>query len=127
MLPRLHLIYRSLSTVKLPIYITDKASKEVKTILNHSNYMYMIFSAKGGGCNGFEYQFLPSNDVGNKDIKINEQVYLDYLSEMLLLGTSIDFEERNYEKGIFHPKFTFIPKKELATTCGCGVSFSPKL
>ena len=56
----------------------------------------------------------------------NTQVVIEPMSEMLLLGTSIDFIEENYSKNIFESKFIFTPKKDFATSCGCGISFSPK-
>ena len=49
---------------------------------------------------------------------------IDPVSEDLLVGTTIDFQEEDYERGIFSSKFTFTPDKDLASACGCGVSFS---
>ena len=47
-------------------------------------------------------------------------------SEFLLFGTTIDYIFENHEKGIFESKFVYIPDKNLASLCGCGVSFNPK-
>jgi len=52
---------------------------------------------------------------------------IDPTSELLLMGTSIDFIEEDYDKNIFESKFFFTPQKDLASACGCGVSFSPKV
>ena len=45
---------------------------------------------------------------------------------MFLFGTKIDFIKEDYNKNIFESKFIFIPDKNLATSCGCGISFNPK-
>lgn len=54
-------------------------------------------------------------------------VYIDPLSEMYLLGTNIDYKLEDIENGIYESKFVFNPDKNLATTCGCGISFNPKI
>ena len=56
----------------------------------------------------------------------NNKIYVDPMAEIYLLGTTIDYLEENYEKGIYENKFKFTPAKDKGTTCGCGVSFSPK-
>ena len=53
-------------------------------------------------------------------------VFVDPMSEMLLLGTTIDYIKEDYNNQIYESKFIFTPRKELATSCGCGVSFSPR-
>ena len=45
---------------------------------------------------------------------------------MYLLNTKIDFIKEDFSKNIFENKFVFIPDKDKASTCGCGVSFSLK-
>ena len=54
------------------------------------------------------------------------QLLIDPSSELLLLGTTIDYVEEDYGKNIFENKFIFNQSKEVATSCGCGTSFSPK-
>ena len=53
-------------------------------------------------------------------------MYIDPMSEMFLLGTTIDYIEEDYQKGIYESKFVYKADKDIATNCGCGVSFSPK-
>jgi len=48
------------------------------------------------------------------------------LSELYLLGTTIDYINQDYIKNIFESKFIFNIDKELASACGCGISFTPK-
>ena len=45
---------------------------------------------------------------------------------MYLLGTTIDYVREDYSENIFESKFVYIPDKNMATSCGCGVSFTPK-
>ncbi len=48
------------------------------------------------------------------------------MGEFLLLGTTIDYIHEDYLNGVFENKFVFIPDKTLASSCGCGISFTPK-
>ena len=121
------------------INVTENAWKKMmkinqKVIINDG----FIFSAKTGGCNGFNYSLnvlkraefieihkgkMKPNFVEKYGIKL----FVDPLSEFYLLGTEIDYIHENIERNIFENKFTFTPDKKKATTCGCGVSFSPKI
>lgn len=114
------------------ISITENAWTQISTILTKSQSPAFLFSAQGGGCNGFNYQFqIVSNQeyqkwmLGKlKPTTINFDssiVIIDPMSELLLMGTTIDYVSNLYEN-----KFTFQPDKKLATSCGCGVSFSPR-
>ena len=46
---------------------------------------------------------------------------------MYLFGTTIDHISEDYKKGLFENKFVFLPDKNLASSCGCGISFTPKI
>jgi iron-sulfur cluster assembly accessory protein len=106
-------------------------------ILEKSNEYAFVFFATGGGCNGFNYK-LESIDEKKFDnltaeepspiivTNSNTQVIIEPMSEMLLLGTTIDFIEEDYNENIFESRFIFTPEKDFATSCGCGISFSPK-
>ena len=116
---------------KAPIVVTDKAWIKLKDIANKSDISTFLFSAKSGGCNGFNYLIENIKDDFDKEktnyIKNeNIKMYVDPFSEMLLLNTTIDFVEEDYKKGNYGSKFVFIPDKDFATSCGCGVSFAPK-
>ena len=121
---------------KLPLNITESAWKKIGDILKKSNGQGMLFSATGGGCHGFYYNFEIMNksnlDLSKSKIKItciekdNNKVYIDPSSEMFLLGTTIDYLEEDYNKGVYESKFVYKADKNVATNCGCGVSFSPK-
>jgi Fe-S cluster assembly iron-binding protein IscA len=51
---------------------------------------------------------------------------MDSLAELYLLGTTIDYVKEDYSKNIIESKFVYILDKNMATSCGCGVSFNPK-
>ena len=119
------------------IRITQNAWTKIKEIIQVTKNPYgMIYSASSGGCNGFNFEL----DLLTKDLytKLNKQkfltilsetdtnVYVDPLSEMYLLGTTIDYMKEDYSKKIYENKFIYEVDKNLMTSCGCGVSFSPK-
>ena len=118
---------------KFPILVTDNAWTKIKAISESQQVNEFIFSASNGGCNGFNYLFeVLSKDNYNKInkhhnispsiIRKNDiKIHIDPMSEMLLLGTTID-----YTNSLFESKFTFIHDKNYATSCGCGISFTPK-
>ena len=128
---------------KFPITITNNAWNKITEIINKKNNTYcFLFSAISGGCNGFNYdlQLLNKdkyqqfyNTYTNKGKikptiieKNNVKVLIDPMSEMFLLGTTIDYIFEDYDKGIFENKFIFETDKNLASSCGCGISFTPK-
>ena len=125
---------RLFSTIKkAPITITDNAWNKMSEILkNNKNYSF-LFSAKGGGCNGFNYNLESINKKEFDEMRKmsmlennSTKLIIDPMSEFLLLGTNIDYIKEDYSKNIFESKFIFTPQKNLASTCGCGVSFTPK-
>ena len=123
---------------KIPITITQQAWAKMTSIIQANNSYAFMFSAKGGGCNGFnynlesldqkEYQNLMTDKPIPTELIQNEtRLIIEPNSEMLLLGTTIDYVKEDYSRQIFESKFIYTPLKEYATTCGCGVSFSPKI
>ena len=109
----------------------------MSTIINLTKNKYgFIYSASSGGCNGFNFELnLLNKNLYNKIIKNkfltvlngkNTKLYVDPISEMYLLGTTIDYISEDYTKGQFESKFQFNINKDLMSSCGCGISFSPK-
>lgn len=133
------MIKNSFSTLlkNSPLIITPSAWNKFKYILDKDSTKHsFLFSANGGGCNGFNYNIETIKE--DKYLKLmsdklkpvvmeenNTKLIIEPLSEMLLLGTTIDYIKEDYSKNIFESKFTFTPQKNKATTCGCGISFSP--
>ena len=129
-------LFRHFSTKinKAPITITNNAWNKIISIIEKSNGKGMLFSAIGGGCNGFNYNLelidkniIPSKIDSFSNInKNNAYVYIDPLSELYLIGTTIDYQNEDYSKNIYESKFLFLRDKSEVSTCGCGVSFLPK-
>lgn len=135
------MIKRLFSTINFdPIKVTDTAWKKIYQINKKQQMFSFLFSATSGGCNGFNYNFsLISKDEYKKIINTdcnklkptiirqnNIKLLVDPKSEFLLLGTTIDYVKEDYSNGVFENKFLFIPNKTLASSCGCGISFTPK-
>ena len=132
------MISRCFSSIRAdPITITQAAWIKINDVLKHKESFAFLFSATGGGCNGFNYNLetidkdkfdefhktkIPPSVVTNQ----NSKIIIDPISEMLLIGTTIDYIKEDYSNNIFENKFTFTPKKDFATTCGCGSSFTPR-
>ena len=128
-----------------PIRITQNAWRKMRDILLKSNNnLGFIYSASSGGCNGFNFELNIIQEKEYENIikqkfysvlteetketnEIPANVYVDPMSEMILLGTTIDYIHEDYSKGQFESKFNFEINKELMTSCGCGISFSPKI
>ena len=128
---------RLFSNKSYPITITNNACTKLEQIFNANKNKGFMFSAEGGGCNGFNYKLNSIEDkTYNKLIESklpptiltnnNISVIIDPMSEMYLIGTKIDYIFEDFNKGIFENKFVFTPDKEIASSCGCGVSFAPR-
>ena len=125
----------SLKTVG--IQVTVNAWQKISEIMIQSNNKYgLLYSASSGGCSGFNFDLgLLDKPTYKKMSKmkyvtiltdVNAKVYVDPMSEMFLLGTTIDYITEDYSKGQFENKFIFEVDKELLSTCGCGTSFTLK-
>ena len=133
------MIRRFFSTLnKSPVIVTENAWLRMAGIIKSQNAFCFYLDVKSGGCSGFSYDMKLMNFakycdfierlryhnlIENGDAKI----FIEPTAEMFLLGTTIDYESEDFEKGRFENKFTFTPDKDFATSCGCGVSFNPKI
>ena len=119
------------------IRVTQNAWNKISDIIKQSNNKFgFIYSASSGGCNGFNFELnLLNKDIYEKitDNKYytvledkNKKIYIDPISEMYLLGTTIDYIHEDYSKAQFESKFEFKINKELMNSCGCGISFNLK-
>lgn len=135
------MIKRVFSTINYsPIIVTNNAWNKIIQICKTQKIERFIFSATSGGCNGFNYKLRLLNDIEYENIyniqsnkikptilkKNNIELLIDPTSEFLLLGTTIDYIDEDYTKGVFENKFIFIPDKIIASSCGCGISFTLK-
>ena len=122
----------------MSISVTTRAWSKMRRILKLSNNEYgFLYSAASGGCNGFSFKLGLLDEVTHSKISLTKHLhvlqdsttnlYVDPLSEMYLLGTTIDYVSEDYEKGQLENKFIFEVDKDLMSSCGCGTSFSPKV
>lgn len=126
------------SIKKNPLLISNNAWNKMGEIITTKNAKSFIFSCIGSGCNGYSYQLKLLNKEEYKNIcdkhklitilkKNDIKLVIDPMVEIYLLGTKIDYIYEDYNKSIFESKFIFKPDKNLASSCGCGISFSPKI
>ena len=118
------------------INVTANAWKKMGSIIQKSNNKNgFIFGANSGGCNGFNFDLRLIEKEEKKEIMkmkpsilTNNDVnlYIEPLSEMHLIGTTVDYINEDFSKGIFENKFVYKIDRELASSCGCGVSFMPR-
>ena len=118
------------------INVTANAWKKMSSIIQKSNNKNgFIFGANSGGCNGFNFDLRLIEQEEKKEIMkmkpsilTNNDVnlYIEPLSEMHLIGTTLDYINEDFSKGIFENKFVYKIDKKLASSCGCGVSFMPR-
>ena len=137
------MIRRFFSSIKtFPITITNNAWTKMEQVIKSKRGGAFVFSATSGGCNGFNYdlrlfnkdQYEKTHDAYTNRGKItptvikqnDAKILIDPISEMTLMGTTIDYVSEDYDKDIFESKFVFTPNKDLASSCGCGISFMPK-
>jgi len=118
------------------INVTTNAWKKMGSIIQKSNNKNgFIFGANSGGCNGFNFDLRLIEKEEKKEImkmkpsiltNNNVNLYIEPLSEMHLIGTTVDYINEDFSKGIFENKFVYKIDKKLASSCGCGVSFMPR-
>ena len=125
-----------MNKLKNIITVTPNAFQKMSCIMKKSNNKNgFIFGIDSGGCNGFNFKLQLMEDKKlNKIVKqkpniIQDEkvkIYVEPLSELYLVGTEIDYLKEDYSKGIFESKFVYNVDKNMASTCGCGVSFTPR-
>ena len=118
------------------INVTANAWKKMGSIIQKSNNKNgFIFGANSGGCNGFNFDLrLIEKEEQQEIMKMKPSIltndgvnlYIEPLSEMHLIGTTIDYINEDFSKGISENKFVYKIDKKLASSCGCGVSFMPR-
>ena len=119
------------------ISITSSALVQLGKIAKEHSSSSILFSIKGGGCNGFTYKLKPSIEIPDKlDEIVCLKKQISLLPEKIdtpldsiqvcghslihLLGTEID-----WKKDIMGEAFHFT--NPMATSsCGCGASFNSK-
>ncbi|MEQ9104354.1 MAG: iron-sulfur cluster assembly accessory protein [Rhodothermales bacterium] len=113
----------STETLTAPIVLTERASTEIRTIMETKNipegYSLRV-GVKGGGCSGMSY-ILGFDRMRDHDIEFEVdgiKVFMDKRHGLYLMGTRVD-----YQDGLSARGFTF-DNPNASATCGCGSSFS---
>ena len=106
----------------LPVQVTDRAAKQVASILKGEPEGTMLrLAVTGGGCSGFQYDFLLDDTRTEDDLAIEKNgvtVLIDTMSLEFLNGSEIDYVDEMIGAA-------FKVKNPNATaSCGCGTSFS---
>ena len=118
------------------INVTSNAWKKMNSIIAKSNNQHgFLFGVTSGGCNGFNFnlnlmdikkyesiQKLKPNILTDNNVKL----YIEPIAEMYIIGTTIDYINEDINNGIFESKFVYQVDKKMASSCGCGISFTPK-
>lgn len=109
----------------MPLTLTERAAKEVLTIMEQQNLprdrTYLRVGVRGGGCSGFTYTLDLTEVKGERDEEFEchgVKVIVDPKSHLYLSETTIDFKDEIMGRG-------FVFNNPAAThTCGCGSSFA---
>lgn len=105
------------------VSIQPLAKMKMIDILRKHQSKNLLFSVKGGGCNGFNYHFEPTKDEARKT---DEVVPIDKAHSLIVCGKSllhIFGVEIDYKEGIMGTGFEFNNPNALGK-CGCGKSFN---
>ena len=106
------------------IKITQSAYKKLALIAKENNNKNILFSVRGGGCNGYNYMLEPMDFKPDKHI---EKVVRDDFTLFICDHSIMHVWDttRDWKKDIMGQTFTF--KNPMAqSSCGCGTSFSSK-
>jgi iron-sulfur cluster assembly protein len=122
--------------MKSIITLSKTALQQFRRIRKDTKTKAILFSLKGGGCNGFEYKLTPTNEElkGGDEIQIirknknsenkppsDEDIVIHICGKSLMhvIGTHID-----WERDIMGEAFKF-DNPMAKSSCGCGTSFTP--
>jgi len=106
----------------VPVRLTERAAKRIGEILRGEPGAAMLrVAVTGGGCSGFQYDFLIDEARADDDILIardDAKVLIDPVSLDFLKGAEIDFVDE-----MIGAAFR-INNPNATSSCGCGTSFS---
>ena len=107
------------------VILTEKASKEVKRIIQEQDLpedTFLRVGVAGGGCSGFQYSLGFDTAVDEKADQVADyhgiKLVVDRKSALYLDGTTVDFHDGLEKRG-----FVF-NNPQAVKSCGCGSSFS---
>lgn len=101
-------------------------AKAIADAKPNADRMHLRVKVEGGGCSGFQYQFLledtPTTDedkIFNRDGSI---VVVDTVSLDLVKGSTLDWDE-----SMMKSAFVISNNPNAESSCGCKSSFAPKM
>jgi iron-sulfur cluster assembly accessory protein len=101
--------------------ITERAANRICEIAGTEPRKALRVSVNGGGCSGFQYEFVLTSETGPDDVVIERdgaRVLVDALSLPFMAGSVVDFVDDLIGQ-------SFKIENPLAkSSCGCGTSFS---
>ena len=104
------------------IKITDSAAHRIQHLLKKDrNNTYFRIQVNGGGCAGFQYNFIFTDKKEKNDLivkKNNIEILIDEVSINLIQGSTVD-----YVNELIGSTFK-INNPKATSSCGCGTSFS---
>jgi iron-sulfur cluster assembly accessory protein len=105
-----------------PVTLTARAAKRIAEILKAEGGPAMLrLAVTGGGCSGFQYDFLIDESQNDDDLVIAKDgatVLVDAVSLDFLKGAEIDFVDE-----MIGASFK-VNNPNATASCGCGTSFS---
>jgi iron-sulfur cluster assembly accessory protein len=104
------------------VTITSNAARRIREIVaGEPDKRCLRVAVNGGGCSGFQYEFVLASDQHDDDLVIERdgaKVVIDATSLVYMGGSEIDFVDDLIGQA-------FKVKNPNATaSCGCGTSFS---
>jgi iron-sulfur cluster insertion protein len=105
-----------------PITLTERAARRIRDILAREPGKHALrVAVNGGGCSGFQYEFVLAEDAAGDDLVIETggvRALVDPVSQGFLAGAEIDFVD-----DLMGQSFR-IRNPNATSSCGCGTSFS---
>lgn len=108
--------------LSIPVKVTDRAFARLAEIAeDNGDAKALRVAVLGGGCSGFQYEFVLEDAPADGDIVIErggQKVLVDPDSMPFLSGSVIDFKDE-----LIGARFA-VENPNATSTCGCGTSFS---
>ncbi|MDJ0269450.1 MAG: iron-sulfur cluster insertion protein ErpA [Aigarchaeota archaeon] len=110
---------------EIQLTVTDRAVEKIRELIKaegNENLALRIYIT-GGGCSGYRYGMALDDNIYEDDITVTKdgvKVVVDSFSATFLDGSTIDYVENVMGSGFV------IDNPNVASTCGCGHSFSVK-
>ena len=105
-----------------PVSLTESAANRIAFLMSKDTTKIALrVQVKGGGCSGFQYDFVLDEKIAKQDEiieKAGARVAIDPMSLMYLSGSRIDFVEK-----MIGSQFT-IGNPNATASCSCGASFA---